>query len=68
MGERAVDEDPNEDEIKQIAAVVGQSIKDGAVGFSSNRRQDTYSPMAEPYRGPSRKETSWKLFQGGRCQ
>ena len=37
MGERAVDEDPNEDEIKQIAAVVGQSIKDGAVGFSSNR-------------------------------
>jgi N-acyl-D-aspartate/D-glutamate deacylase len=37
MGERAVDEDPTEDEIQQIAALVGQSIKDGAVGFSSNR-------------------------------
>ena len=37
MGERAVDEDPNEQEIQQIAKVVGQSIKDGAVGFSSTR-------------------------------
>ncbi len=37
MGERAVDEDPNEEEIEQIAQLVGQSIKGGAVGFSSNR-------------------------------
>ncbi len=37
MGERAVDEDPTPDEIEQIAALIGQSIKDGAVGFSSNR-------------------------------
>lgn len=37
MGERAVDEDPNEEEIQQIAELVGQSIKGGAVGFSSNR-------------------------------
>jgi N-acyl-D-amino-acid deacylase len=37
MGKRAMDESPNEDEIKQIAALVGQSVKDGAVGFSSNR-------------------------------
>lgn len=37
MGERAVDEDPSEDEIKQIADLVGASIKQGAVGFSSNR-------------------------------
>tara|TARA_B100001250_G_C19780186_1_gene781515 strand:- start:787 stop:1980 length:1194 start_codon:yes stop_codon:yes gene_type:complete len=37
MGERAVDEDPNKEEIEQIAQLVGQSIKEGAVGFSSNR-------------------------------
>ena len=37
MGERAVDEDPTEDEIKQIANLIGASIKEGAVGFSSNR-------------------------------
>ena len=37
MGERAVDEQPTPAEIEQIAAVVGQSVKDGAVGFSSSR-------------------------------
>ena len=37
MGERAVDEDPTAEEIEQIAALVGQSVRDGAVGFSSNR-------------------------------
>ena len=37
MGERAVDEDPTPEEIEQIAALIGQSIKEGAVGFSSNR-------------------------------
>ena len=37
MGERSVDEDPSDDEIQQIAEVVGASIKQGAVGFSSNR-------------------------------
>ena len=37
MGERAIDGQPTEDEIKQIAALVGQSVRDGAVGFSSNR-------------------------------
>ena len=37
MGERAVDEDPTDDEIKQIAELVGRSVKEGAIGFSSNR-------------------------------
>lgn len=37
MGERAVDEDPTPEEIEQIAKLIGQSIKEGAVGFSSNR-------------------------------
>lgn len=37
MGERAVDEDPTAEEIQQIAKLVGDSIRQGAVGFSSNR-------------------------------
>jgi N-acyl-D-amino-acid deacylase len=37
MGERAVDENPTDDEIKQIAELIGQSVKQGAVGFSTNR-------------------------------
>ena len=37
MGERAVDEQPTADEIQQIADLVGESVKGGAVGFSTNR-------------------------------
>ncbi len=37
MGERAVDGQPTEDEIRQIAELVGNSVKEGAIGFSSNR-------------------------------
>ena len=37
MGERAITDDANEEEITQIAALVGQSVKEGAVGFSTNR-------------------------------
>jgi N-acyl-D-aspartate/D-glutamate deacylase len=49
MGERAVEEAndyrrgwtplirPTEDEVRQIAALAGQSVKDGAIGFSTNR-------------------------------
>ena len=37
MGERSVAEPATEDEKRQIAAIVAQSIDDGAVGFSSNR-------------------------------
>ena len=37
MGERAVEEPATEDEKKQMAAIVAQSIDDGAVGFSTNR-------------------------------
>ena len=37
MGERAVDEQPTTEEIQQIADLVGQSVKDGAAGFSTNR-------------------------------
>ncbi len=37
MGERAIDGQPTEDEIRQIAELVGNSVKEGAIGFSSNR-------------------------------
>lgn len=37
MGDRAVDETPTKDEVEQIAAVVGQSIREGAIGFSTSR-------------------------------
>ncbi len=37
MGERAVDEQPTDDEVQQIAHLIGESVKDGAAGFSTNR-------------------------------
>lgn len=37
MGERAVEEPATEDEVEQIAKLAGQSVKEGAVGFSTNR-------------------------------
>lgn len=37
MGERAVEEPATPAEIEQIAQLAGQSVKDGAIGFSTNR-------------------------------
>lgn len=37
MGDRSMDENPNAEEIARIAAMAGQSVKDGAIGFSTNR-------------------------------
>ena len=37
MGERAIEELATEEEIRQIAELAGQSVKEGAVGFSTNR-------------------------------
>ena len=37
MGERAVEEPATDDEIRQIAELAGQSVKEGAGGFSTNR-------------------------------
>ena len=37
MGERAVEELATEDEIRAIATLAGQSVKEGAVGFSTSR-------------------------------
>ncbi len=44
MGERAVEEQASDDERKQMADVVAQSIDRGAVGFSTNR----YAPHKLP--------------------
>jgi N-acyl-D-aspartate/D-glutamate deacylase len=37
MGERAVDEQPTPAELARIAEVVGESVSEGAVGFSTSR-------------------------------
>ena len=37
MGERAIDEEATPEEIERIAALAGQSVAEGAVGFSVNR-------------------------------
>jgi N-acyl-D-aspartate/D-glutamate deacylase len=37
MGDRGVDEEPTPDEIEQMAALVGKSVAEGAIGFSSSR-------------------------------
>ncbi|MBJ22639.1 MAG: amidohydrolase family protein [bacterium] len=37
MGERAVDEQPTEADLERIADVVAESIREGAVGFSTSR-------------------------------
>ena len=37
MGERAVDDSPSPKEISEIASLIGNSVKQGAVGFSTNR-------------------------------
>lgn len=37
MGERAVEEPATEEEVRQIAAIAGRSVKEGALGFSTNR-------------------------------
>ena len=37
MGERAVEEQATEEELRQMAEIVGQSLDDGAIGFSTNR-------------------------------
>lgn len=37
MGERSITDNATDDEIKQIANLVGESVKEGAIGFSTNR-------------------------------
>ena len=44
MGERGIDQQPTEDEKQQMAEIVRQAVKDGAVGFSTSRFLGHYIP------------------------
>ena len=56
MGERAVEEDPSEDEIAQIAELVGRSVAEGAIGFSTNRLPGHVLPDGRSIPGTFAKE------------
>ncbi len=44
MGERGVEEQPNEAELQRMAEIAGQSVKDGAIGFFTSRFLGHYLP------------------------
>ena len=44
MGERSVEEPATDDEIQQIAELAARSVKEGAVGFSTNRLRQHVLP------------------------
>ena len=56
MGERTLDEQPTSEEIDQIAALIGQSVRDGAVGYSCNRLIAHTMPDGRPIPGTFAKE------------
>ena len=51
MGERAIEEQATPEEIEQIAALAGQSVKEGAAGFSVNRHPGHTLPDRRPIPG-----------------
>ena len=51
MGERAIDEKPTTKEIEEIAFLIGSSVKQGAVGFSTNRLRAHVMPDGRPIPG-----------------
>ena len=51
MGERAIEEQATPEEIEQIAALAGQSVKEGAIGFSVNRHPGHTLPDRRPIPG-----------------
>ena len=56
MGERAVEEDASEEEVRQIAALVGRSVREGAIGFSTNRLPGHVLPDGRSIPGTFAKE------------
>jgi len=52
MGERGVDEEPTADEIAQMAALAGDSVAQGAIGFSSSRLVAHKMPDGRSIPGP----------------
>lgn len=53
MGERAIEEQATPDEIEQIAELAGESVKQGAIGFSVNRHPGHTLPDRRPIPGTS---------------
>ena len=51
MGERAIEEQATPDEIERIAALAGQSVREGALGFSVNRHPGHTLPDRRPIPG-----------------
>ena len=51
MGERAIEEQATAEEIEQIAALAGQSVAEGALGFSVNRHPGHCLPDGRPIPG-----------------
>lgn len=51
MGDRAVEEQPTNREIKEIATLAGRSVLEGAVGFSINRLKAHRLPDGRPIPG-----------------
>ena len=51
MGERAIEEQATPEEIEEIARIAGQSVKEGAVGFSVNRHPGHTLPDRRPIPG-----------------
>jgi len=51
MGHRGIDENPNASEIAEIAALAGASVRQGAVGFSTNRMPGHRLPDGRPIPG-----------------
>ncbi|MDA0788518.1 MAG: amidohydrolase family protein [Proteobacteria bacterium] len=51
MGARSIDENPTPAEIADIARVAGESVRDGAVGFSTNRQPAHRVPDGRPIPG-----------------
>ena len=53
MGERAIEEQATPEEIEQIAELAGESVKQGAIGFSINRHPGHTLPDRRPIPGTS---------------
>ena len=51
MGERAIEEQATPEEIERIAEVAGQSVREGALGFSVNRHPGHTLPDRRPIPG-----------------
>ena len=51
MGDRAIEEQPNKEEIAELAKLIGASVREGAVGFSTNRLTVHVMPDGRPIPG-----------------